>query len=169
MNVALPEIKESVETLKKLMNKETVTYKKERLHALYLLKSGYATNRKQVAQLLGVARHTVGRWLKAYQQGGIEMMTHRDFSPGRHPLLSSDQLDQLKTELQKPNGFATYGEIQEFISETFGVSMSYKAVYSLVHDKWKAKPKVPRKSHKKKRAVDRRIHHELTADDSTRN
>ena len=28
--------------------------------------------------------------------------------------------------------------------------MSDKAVYSLIHDKWKAKLKVPRKSHQKK-------------------
>ena len=45
---------------------------------------------------------------------------------------------------------------------TYHVQMSYKAVYSLIHDKWQAKPKVPRKSHQKKRDTNRSICFDLS-------
>lgn len=54
-------------------------------------------------------------------------------------------------ELQKPQDFRSYTEIQQYIADTFGVKMKYKAVYALVHDKWNAKLKVPRKNQIKKR------------------
>ena len=71
--------------------------------------------------------------------------------PAEFPFaLSRAHLQALRAELDKPCGFSSYGEIQQFIAETYQVEMSYKAVYSLVHDKWGAKLKVPRKSHQKK-------------------
>ena len=77
-------------------------------------------------------------------------MLVRRYPPGRVPLLSQAQLHALQTELDKPSGFSSYGQIQQFIASTYQVEMSYKAVYSLIHDKWQAKLKVPRKSHQKK-------------------
>lgn len=150
MNRTLPLITETACELKNRLRKEAVGYKKQRLTALYLLKSGQATNRKQVADLIGVNRETVGQWLTAYEDGGIQQMLTRSYSPGRPPLLGEEQSQNLKAELDKPSGFSSYGQIQQFIASTYDVDMSYKAVYSLVHDKWQAKPKVPRKSHKKK-------------------
>ena len=150
MNRSLPEITESVPELKKRLRGESVGYKKQRLTALYLLQSGEAKNRQQVAALIGVNRKTVGHWLDAYQAGGIDQMLYRRYPPGRSPLLSTAQLQALRAELDKPCGFSSYGAIQQFIASTYQVEMSYKAVYSLVHDKWQAKLKVPRKSHEKK-------------------
>ena len=150
MNRKLPDITESVTELKNRLRKESIGYKKERLTALYLLQSGLARHRKQVAPLIGVSRETVGHWLNAYEDGGIEQMLHRSSPPGRPPLLSETQLQALRAELDKPSGFSSYGQIQQFIADTYQVQMSYKAVYSLIHDKWKAKLKVPRKSHQKK-------------------
>ena len=70
MNRKLPDITESVTELKNRLRKESVGYKKERLTALYLLQSGLARHRKQVATLIGVSRETVGHWLNAYEAGG---------------------------------------------------------------------------------------------------
>lgn len=150
MNRRLPDITESVSELKKRLRSESVGYKKQRLTALYLLQSGEAVTRQQVAALIGVDRKTIGHWLAAYQAGGIDQMLSRRYPPGRAPLLSASQLQALRTALDTPCGFSSYGEIQQFIASTYQVEMSYKAVYSLVHDKWQAKPKVPRKSHQKK-------------------
>ena len=150
MNRKLPDTTESVTELKNRLRKESVGYKKERLTALYLLQSGLARHRKQVATLIGVSRETVGHWLNAYQAGGIGQMLDRRYPPGRVPLLSEAQLQGLRAELDNPCGFSSYGDIQQFIADTYHVQMSYKAVYSLIHDKWQAKPKVPRKSHQKK-------------------
>ena len=99
---------------------------------------------------MGSIEKTVGQWLDAYEAGGLEQMLVRRYPPGRVPLLSQAQLHALQTELDKPSGFSSYGQIQQFIASTYQVEMSYKAVYSLIHDKWQAKLKVPRKSHQKK-------------------
>ena len=162
MNRKLPDITESVPELKDRLRSESVGYKKQRLTAVYLLQSGGAKNRKQVADLIGVNRKTVGQWLDAYQAGGIEQMLDRRYPPGRSPLLSEAQTQALRAELDKPSGFSSYGQIQQFIASTYQVEMSYKAVYSLVHDKWQAKLKVPRKSHQKKRAAKRSLRFDLS-------
>ena len=150
MNRSLPDITESATELQHRLRSESVGYKQQRLTVLYLLQSGQAVTRQQVAHLIGVNRKTIGHWLDAYQAGGIDQMLSRSYSPGRTPLLSEAQRHELRAELDKPSGFSSYGAIQQFIADTFEVQMSYKAVYSLVHDKWGAKPKVPRKSHQKK-------------------
>ncbi len=60
------------------------------------------------------------------------------------------QLTQLQQRLEQPEGFASYGEIQQWIATTLGVEMGYHAVHTLVHDKLRARPKVARPSHEKK-------------------
>ena len=150
MNKKVPEITESVEDLKVLLRQSEKRHEIQRLTALYLLKSGGAKNRIQVADLLGVDRMSVGHWLQTYETGGLEKLLERRYPPGRLPLLTEEQRAILRAELERPEGFQRYVQTQAFITDTFGVKMKYKAVYALVHDKWGAKPKVPRKSHVKK-------------------
>ena len=151
MNKKVPEMTESVQDLKVLLRHCKKKHEIQRLTALYLLKSGEAKNRVQVAKQLGVDRMSVGHWLSGYETGGLEKLLERRYAPGRVPILTEDQQALLRGELQKPQGFQSYVEIQQYIAETFGVKMNYKTVYALVHDKWGAKLKVPRPSHKKKR------------------
>lgn len=150
MNRAIPEITESVSELKSRLHNATKPHEVQRLSMLYWLQSGQAKNRTQVADLLGVHRVTVGKWLTTYQIDGIEALLHRRDPPGRKSLLSDEQLDILRHRLESEAGFSRYIEIQQYIKTTFDVEMGYKAVYALVHDKWNAKLKVPRKSHQKK-------------------
>ena len=151
MNKKVPDITESVEELKSLMGQSTQVHEKQRLSMLYLLRSGHAKNRKQVAELLGVHRTTIGHWLSSYETDGLEKLLERRYPPGRPSALTQGQRDTLRAELRKPQGFRSYTEIKQYIADTFGVDMKYKAVYALVHDKWQAKLKVPRQSHIKKR------------------
>ncbi len=88
---------------------------------LYLLKSGEAKNRVQVARLLGVDRTSVGTWLHAYETGGLEKMLQRGYAPGREPILTEEQQTLLLEELRKPEGFTSYVEIQKYIADTFGI------------------------------------------------
>ena len=150
MNKKVPEITESAEDLKSRLRTATEKHQIQRLSALYLLRSGQAKNRKQVAELIASNRISVGQWLTLYETHGLEKLLERRYAPGRVPALSEQQQEQLRAELQKPEGFQSYGQIQEYIADTFGVEMKYKAVYAMVHDKWGAKLKVPRKSHVKK-------------------
>ena len=150
MNKKVPEITESVEDLRLLLRKCEKKHETQRLSALYLLKSGEAKTRKQVAALLGSNRISVGQWLTAYETGGLEKLLERRYAPGRVALLTQEQQDILRAELEKPEGFQSYVQIQQYIAETLGVKMKYKTVYAMVHDKWGCKLKVPRKSHVKK-------------------
>ena len=69
---------------------------------------------------------------------------------GKAPALAPDQVEHLRQRLAHPAGFASYGEIQQWIATTFGVQLGYHAVHTLVHDKLRARPKVARPSHEKK-------------------
>ena len=72
MNKKVPEITESVEVLKSLLRQAKHKHELQRLNALYLLKSGQAKNRIEVAKSLSVDRTSVGTWLAAYETGGLE-------------------------------------------------------------------------------------------------
>ena len=152
MNKAVPPIHESAEELKHLLSRERQPDKQQRLHALYLLASGQARYRTTVATLLGVSRGTVARWLTTYAQGGLPALLAIYVPTGRAPALSADQLTQVHAALDRPDGFASYGAVQQWITDTLGVSMGYHAVYKLVRRKLRAKLKVPRPRHEKKRA-----------------
>ena len=150
MNKTLPRIHESAADLKQCLQQERDHRKRQRLHALYLLASDHAPNRSAVAPLLGVDRNTIGRWLTQYTQGGLTALVDLYVPAGKAPALTPDQLAQLQQRLAQPDGFASYGEIQQWIATQLGVTMGYHAVHTLVHDKLKARPKVARPTHEKK-------------------
>ena len=146
----IPPIRETVEELKRLQKQEPHRLKQQRLHALYLLKSGQAHERQQVAALLGVSRNTVGHWLDSYADGGLKALLHVKPLPGRAPALTPEQVGQLQDALARPEGFGSYGEVQQWIQTALGVAMQYHAVHTLVYDKLGARLKVARPSHPKK-------------------
>ncbi len=150
MNRTMPIIHEAADDLKARLQQERDPRKRQRLHLLYLLASGQARRRAQAAQLLGVERNTIGRWLTRYAQGGLETLLDIYIPTGKTPALTPAQLAQLQQRLAQPEGFAAYGEIQQWIATTLGVQMGYHAVHTLVHDQLRARPKVARPSHEKK-------------------
>lgn len=150
MNKKVPDITETVEELNSLVKKYKNTREIDRLRMLYLLKSGKAKNRTEVARLLGMHRETIGQWLSKYEAGGLEKLLERRSAPGRQSYMTPSQLETLRSKLNDPSGFSSYVEIHQYVTETFGVAIGYKAIYALVHDKWGAKLKVPRPSHIKK-------------------
>ena len=150
MNRTMPVIHESADALKHRLQQERDPRKRQRLHLLYLLATGQARRRCQAAHLLGVERNTIGRWLTRYTQGGLDALLDVYVPAGKAPALAPQQLAQLQQRLAQPDGFASYGEIQQWIATTLGVQLGYHAVHTLVHDKLRARPKVARPSHEKK-------------------
>lgn len=151
MNKALPPIRESAAELKSRLRRETHAKKQQRLQALYLLQSGQARSRVQVAELLGVNRNTVGQWLETYQSQGLTGLLTIGTPPGRVPTLEAAQVAQLEAALARPEGFASYGAVQQWIAEQFQIEMPYKTVHHLVRYRLKAKLKRPRPTHVKKK------------------
>lgn len=150
MRKPIPVIHETVDELKERLKQERHPVRQQRLHALFLLASGQARYRQEVAALLGLDRNTVGAWLDRYANGGLPALLTLYVPAGKRSPLTPEQLAQLDQALQQPNGFGSYGEIQRWINTTFGVQLSYNAVHKVVRYKLRAKLKVPRPSHTKK-------------------
>ena len=150
MKRPLPPITETAAVLHEQLQREKQPTKRQRLHMLYLLASGQARSRQEVARLLGVNRNTVGRWLARYEQGGLPTLLVVQTPPGKAPTLTPTQQEQLRQALSDPQGFASYGAVQQWIAAQFGVRMRYSTVHHLVHVKLGAGLKGPRRSHRKK-------------------
>jgi transposase len=150
MNRTIPIIHESAAELKQLLARERHPVKHQRLHALYLLASGQARFRSDVARLLNVDRNTVGRWLDHYEHGGLPALLHVYVPAGKRKPLSADQLALLRQRLADPQGFASYDEVRRWIADTLGVTLSYNATHKLVRYQLGAKLKVARPAHIKK-------------------
>ncbi len=87
---------------------------------------------------------TVYRWLKRYRQGGLSNLLSVKTPPGKKSKIDAQEMNQLKERLSQPQGFKSYGEIQEWLNQELGIDLAYKSVHKIVRYKLKAKPKVPR-------------------------
>jgi len=145
-----PEIAESSEMLLGRMQKEKHVLKRQRLHTLYLVKSGQVGSRQEIAALLGVGGNAVGQWLNCYATDGLEVLMEVKVPPGRVATLNAAQQGQLREALARPTGFESFVEVQTWIKEQFGIPMEYSAVHKLVSYHLGASLKVARPSHPKK-------------------
>lgn len=136
-------IKENEKDLLKRYRQESDKSVKERLHFLYLLKSGQVTTQTKASQLLGRHRHTIRRWLEAYESGGLEKYLTVGHGGGKVPQVSPELLEALKSRLSESEGFNSYFEIQLWLEER-GCSLNYEAVFWYVNRKLGARPKVAR-------------------------
>jgi transposase len=150
MKKAIPPIHETPEELKQLLHREQDPQQKPRVHALYLLQSRQAHTRRQVGQLLGVHRKTIGHWLAAYATGGLTQLLTIAKAPGKAPLLAPIIQQALQERLAQPQGFAGYKAIWQWLRHEYGVPIAYKTMHKLVRYHLRAKLKVPTKSHIKK-------------------
>ncbi len=64
--------------------------------------------------------------------------------PGKKSNISSQEMNQLKERLSQPQGFKSYGEIQNWLNQELGVVLAYKSVHKIVRYQLQAKLKTPR-------------------------
>ena len=138
------EISESLEELSKALKYAKSASSKERLQMLYWLKSGQVTSRRSLAERMGRDKATITRWLRKYKDGGCSNLLQVKHAPGRVAIVQGEVLDRLKQRLKDPQGFHSYGQIQEWLVDELGVDIAYKTVYQLVRYHLKAKLKTPR-------------------------
>lgn len=138
------EIAESQEELEKALKHAATASSKERLQMLYWLKSGQVSSRQGLAERLKRDQATITRWLRKYKNGGRSSLLEVKQAPGKAPLVSGTALERLKQRLQEPQGFHSYGQIQQWLVTELGLNITYKTVYQLVRYRLKAKLKVPR-------------------------
>jgi transposase len=147
MKQPVPRITQPPEELKRLLTAETDGQQHQRLQALYLVQNQQARTRQQVAQLLGVQRNTVRRWLAAYARGGIPQLLTIAKAPGKSPLLSEAAQQALRERLAQPQGLASYKAIWQWLRQEYHVPIAYKTVPKRVRYRLHATLKVPRKAH----------------------
>lgn len=138
------EIVESQAELEKALKHVVTASSKERLQMLYWLKSGQVNSRQALVKRLGRDQATITRWLKKYKDGGLKRLLEVKQAPGKAPLVSGSALERLKQRLFDPQGFHSYGEIQQWLATELGLNIAYKTVYQLVRYKLRAKLKVAR-------------------------
>lgn len=150
MNKRIPDIKENIVELEKLLHQTRDSDKKLRLNMLFLLKNQECKTRIAVAKRVGVGRNTIGRWLSQYEQGGIDQLLNKQ-SPGcpkGQRTLAEEVYSSLNEKLKESSGFASYIDIQSWVKQEHGMEVSYSTLYKIIRREFQAKPKVPRKSHK---------------------
>jgi transposase len=150
MRKSLPAITETVDELKLRLRQERNVHKQQRLQMLYLLASGQAHERQDVAALLGVHRNTIGRWVATYADGGLDALLDLYVARGKPLSLTSDVLSSIEQALHQEAGFASYEALRQWVKQTHQVDVKYKTLYTIVRRRFKAKLKVPRPSHTKK-------------------
>jgi len=138
------QITETADELKTIMHAQIKAKLKERVQALYLLKAGIVNDISKLAYLLGRAESTVRLWFARYQVSGLSGLLAWNYHGGKRPALSEAILDALQLRLQEPEGFRSYGEIQDWLSREHHLDIPYKTVHQTVRYKLKAKLKVAR-------------------------
>src|SRR5947209_3638935 len=119
MNKEHPIIRETPEELKRMLHQEHESSKYQRLHVLYLIASGQAHRRTEIAVHLGLNRNTIGSWLARYASGGLPALLALYVPAGKRPALAPEQLQELQHRLADTDGFASYAAIRHWILETF--------------------------------------------------
>jgi len=137
-------INESAETLKTLLKQQKTATGKERVQALYLLKTKQVETVQHLALVLGRNRVTVQRWLSRDRSGGLNQLLEVGKSTGRTRLIPAEVVERLKQELLEPEGFSSYEEVRLWLAAELGIQVKYDVVHNLVHDKLKADLKVAR-------------------------
>ena len=138
------EIAESEADLKKRLQHAREAIDKEKLQMLWWLKSGQITQQQEIGQRLGRDTSTVSRWLQKYRRGGLKELLQINKAPGAQRKLSDAVLADLQQQLNRPEGFSSYGAIVEWLQLKHGLSVEYGTVYHWVHYRLGAKLKAPR-------------------------
>jgi transposase len=137
-------IVEPAQTLKALLGQQKTASGKERVQALYLLKTRQVETVQGLAVCLGRDRVTVQRWLRQYRQGGLKELLTVGKSKGRPKVIPDWAIKRLQQELGDPEGFDSYKEVQMWLEAILGIEANYHVVHKLVRYQLKAKLKVPR-------------------------
>lgn len=151
MRRALPEIKESLESLRELLARTKDAKRKRRVHLLILIRSGQVKSQGAAALHLGVHRNSISAWLSEYEDHGLDGLL-KIGKPGAKPgqkVLATPVLDALKERLEG-EGFASYGEVRKWLEREFERVLSYGTVYGLVRFRLASKLKRARPRHVKK-------------------
>ncbi|MBE9190993.1 helix-turn-helix domain-containing protein [Gloeocapsopsis crepidinum LEGE 06123] len=138
------DIQESAEELKALLSQQSSAVERSKVQILWWLKQEQVRQVNELAQLSGYHRITISRWLSRYRQGGLEALLACKPKPGRPRAIDGEVREQLAQELEDPEGFASYREVQQWLAAMHDQVVPYKTVHKTVRYGLKGKLKRPR-------------------------
>ena len=154
MNRGMLAVWEDAHQLCELMNQQSDAHLHTRLQMLYLIRIAAATDRLQVAQLLGVSRNTVRQWLQLYERGGLEALLRRGQAPGAISSLPPPVIEGMRQKLAQPLGFASFCELQQWVEQTYHLQTTYRVIHYTATQLLGARLAVARRTHIKKEEGD---------------
>lgn len=151
MNQGMPAVWESASQLCELMDQQSDSYLRTRIQMLYLLRIGAATDRLQVAQLLGISRNTVAHWLRLYERGGVAALLRLGHAPGASSSLPPHVITAMRERLAHLLGFASFRELHHWVEQTHHIQTTYRIIHYTATHVLGARLAVARRTHLKKR------------------
>jgi len=118
-------ITESTELSKPFRATKTASGK-ERVQALYLLKTKQVETVQHLAVVLGRNRVTVQRWLSQYRSGGLNQLLEVGKSTGRTALIPEWAV--VKTRTTRAGRFSSYEEVRLWLAAELGIQVKYDVV-----------------------------------------
>lgn len=131
MHVATHHSLAELQSLAKARNSASLRIK---LRAIVLARTGWTA--PKIADAFGHGRRTVQRWIRVYNNSGLDGL--KDRRGGNHKHLSTEQEQQLKAHLEAlaadpRDGIRHAAEVGEWIEAHFNTTYSFSGLYALLH------------------------------------
>lgn len=144
-------IKESLEELSSLKKKQINFKSIQKVQLLEVIKKSPKVLRSKSARAVGVSTRTQERWLKTYQENGIEVLIAKQKSSKKSSIITDEIHQGLHKRVYSSNDcFRGYWDAQQWVQDTYGVAVTYFNLRAYMIKHFKTKLKKPRKSHYKK-------------------
>lgn len=145
------DIKESLPELKNLRSKQPTLSKQKRIDCLIHLKTSKFETRQELANHLGVHIRTQERWLTKYRAQGIASFIADEPKIRTSKIITPQIHDALEAKVNNSGSpFLGYWEAQQWVEDTFNVTIKYHWLRKYLITHFKTKLKSPRRSHYKK-------------------
>ncbi len=138
------DIKESLSELKKLRSKQPALSKQKRVDCLIHIKTSKFKTRQELANHLGIHIRTQERWLVKYRAEGITALISNEPQARPSKIITPEIHDALAAKVNNSDSpFLGYWEAQQWVEETFNVSIKYHWLRKYLITHFKTKQKVP--------------------------
>jgi transposase len=104
-----------------------------------------------VAEIFGIARFTLSRWIKDFKERGCSAFSVAK-GRGRPPKLSEQQMHELQTHIEKQGATLTSPQLVMVIKDKFGITINKSSAHR-IFKKLKFSYITPRPIHHKKNTV----------------
>ena len=99
---------------------------------LWWIKSGQVSQHQELGERLNRNGSTISRWLQTYRNGGLKGLLAQKVAPGAAWKIDGVVLEALQAQLREPEGFRSYGAVQTWLEQKFGLKVEHATVYKTV-------------------------------------